>query len=105
MSQTITVLAPIKLAAGKTETELLTASERFQAEFVCHQPGIIRRELVRRDDGQFMDIIQFKDRKSLEDVMAEEQQSEVCMAFFAIMDMNATSANIEICESLSTHLN
>ncbi|AJQ94916.1 hypothetical protein [Gynuella sunshinyii] len=104
MNQTITVLAPIKLAAGNTETELLNASERFQAEFVRHQPGIIRRELVRRDNGQFMDIIQFKDRKSLEEVMAEEQQSEVCLAFFAIMDMSSDT-HIEICESLNTYLN
>ena len=29
----ITVLAPIKLAVGKTEADLLAASDRFQKEF------------------------------------------------------------------------
>ena len=38
MKTPITVLAPIKLAAGKTEADLLAASDRFQEEFVSNQP-------------------------------------------------------------------
>ena len=48
MKTPITVLAPIKLATGKTEADLLAASDRFQEEFVSNQPGVLRRELVRK---------------------------------------------------------
>ena len=47
----VTVLAPIKLAAGKSEADLLAASKIFQEEFVAHEPGVLRRELVRKPDG------------------------------------------------------
>ena len=103
MNTIITVLAPIMLAAGKTEAELLAMSEQFQHEFVQHQTGILRRELVRRENGQFMDIIQFKDHDALQDVMQKEQRSEICQAFFALMDMEATEHSIEICQSLASY--
>jgi hypothetical protein len=87
MANPITVLAPIKLAAGKTEADLLAASDRFQKEFVNAQPGLIRRELVRKRSGEYLDIVQFR---SMEDAMAiieKEKESPACHAFFAAMDI------------------
>ncbi len=89
MTTPITVLAPIKLATGKTEADLLAASERFQREFVNDQPGVIRRELVRKGDGTYLDIVQFRSMKDAEEIMELEKESAACHAFFAVMDMDS----------------
>ena len=61
MTTPVTVLAPITLATGHTEAELLAASATFQAQFVDHEPGVLRRELVRTGPGTYLDIVRFRD--------------------------------------------
>ncbi|NRA83005.1 MAG: hypothetical protein HRU22_04265 [Gammaproteobacteria bacterium] len=102
MTELITVLAPIKLIEGKTEADLLAASDRFQTEFINDEPGVLRRELVRHDDGSYLDIVQFRSSKDMEDVMVKEQESEACRAFFAVMDVE-NEADIKIYTSLETY--
>jgi hypothetical protein len=99
---TLTVLAPIKLAPGRTEAELLAASSRFDRDFVRHQPGVLRRELVRKADGSYLDIVQFGSEEDLRQVIAAEESSPVCHAFFAVMDLAAGDAH-ETCTSLATY--
>jgi hypothetical protein len=71
MTKPVTVLAPIKLAKGKTEADLLSASDRFQKEFAKDQAGILRRELVRTAKGQYIDIVQFR---SAEDAQERDEK-------------------------------
>ena len=100
----ITVLAPIKLAAGKTEADLLAASDRFQKEFADAQPGLIRRELVRKSDGEYLDIVQFSGMEDAMAIIEKEKESAACHAFFAVMDMDATDeSSIVFCQSLATY--
>ncbi len=87
MTTPVTVLVPIKIAEGKTETDLLKASDRFHQEFVRHQPGVLRRELIRTPEGEYIDIVQFRSTEDAHDVMAKEQDSEACHAFFSIMEL------------------
>lgn len=105
MTALITVLAPIKLATGKTEADLLAASERFQREFVNDQPGVIRRELVRKGDGTYLDIVQFRSMKDAEEVMELEKDSAACHAFFAVMDMESADEtdSVDFYQSLVTY--
>ena len=104
MGDMITILAKIKLAKGKTEADLLAASQKFQKEFASKQPGIIRRELVRKGNGDFLDIVQFTSMAAVEDVMEKEKTSPVCHEFFAVMDMGDEDGDdmegVEICQSL-----
>jgi len=102
MTKPVTVLAPIVLAKGKTETDLMTASERFQKEFVSQQTGIIRRELVKRDNDEYLDIIQFRSKAHAEEVMKLERESQACIDFFSVMDFTK-EVNIEMMLSLATY--
>jgi hypothetical protein len=86
---TMTVLVPVTLAENKTEEELLLASHRFHEEFGKHQPGLLRRELVRVEGLQYIDIVQFRSMADAEDIMAKEQESPACQAFFSLLDANA----------------
>lgn len=101
----VTVLAPIKLAQGKTEADLLAASAIFQRDFVAHEAGVLRRELVRKPDGTYMDIVQFRSHEDYIDVVKKEMESPVCAAFFSVMDLSDfdPEAEMEVYASLETH--
>ncbi len=101
----VTVLAPIKLANGKTEADLLAASAVFQRDFVAHEKGILRRELVRKPDGSYIDIVQFRSHEDYLEVVRKEMESPVCETFFSVMDLSDfdPDAEMEILVSLETH--
>jgi glutaredoxin 2 len=88
MSNPVTILAPIKLAPGVTEADLLAASHTFQQEFVNQEACILRRELIKKSETEYMDIVQFIDEKSVYDVMEKEQSHPACQAFFALMSFS-----------------
>ena len=105
MSNPVTILAPIILAPGKTEADLLTASAIFQREFVSFQPEVLRRELIRKNDGTYLDIIQFRSEADAVIFMEREKESSACTNFFSVMDMSATDETdgIELYQSLETY--
>ncbi|MCF6278422.1 MAG: hypothetical protein L3J16_06725 [Anaerolineales bacterium] len=105
MKNPVTILAPIKLAAGKTESDLMAASEKFQTGFVDKEPGVLRRELVRTPNGDYLDIVQFRSAEDVGDIMEKEQKSEVCHAFFAVMDMSSVDmeAEMDMNQTLATY--
>jgi len=101
----VTIIAPITLAKGKTEADLLAASQQFQAEFVALEAGVLRRELVRKPDGTYLDIVQFKSEADYREVVKKEMESPVCAAFFSVMDLSDFDPEVEmdINVSLETH--
>lgn len=107
MTNKITVLAPITLAKGKTEADLIAASDKFQKSFVDKEPGVLRRELIRIGDSEYMDIIQFRSKTDADEVIAKEMASPVCHEFFAVMEMGDSaddpSAAVALHESLATY--
>ncbi|TDO29864.1 hypothetical protein EV643_14331 [Kribbella sp. VKM Ac-2527] len=79
-------LAPFTLKSGVTEETLLKASDDFEAAFVKEQEGVLRRILVRDPKGGYADIVFFDCEETMERVVAAEQDSEACAAFWSIMD-------------------
>ncbi len=88
MSKKVTVIAPIVLASGKTEADLLEASRKFQKEFVDNEPSILRRELVKKGENEYLDIILFRSEQDAKDIQKKEMESTVCHEFFSVMDMS-----------------
>ena len=78
-------LAPFELKAGVSEDTLVTASDRFDAEFASNQEGVVRRYLVKDGDGGYADLVYFRDLAAIDRVIEAEQNSEACAAFFSIM--------------------
>ena len=80
-------IAPIRLRATVTEEMLLAASDDFEARFVKTQDGIIKRILVKDvSGGDYADIVFFSDLEAMDRVTEAERTSEVCAAFFSIME-------------------
>jgi len=88
MSDRIIELASIKLAEGKTEHELIKASEVFQEQFLSGQDGFVRRDLVRKEDGTYMDIILWESRTHADAIFEKAQKSEAVGQYFSLMDFN-----------------
>ncbi|GGW43073.1 hypothetical protein [Streptomyces xantholiticus] len=93
-------LAPFVLRAGVCEDALISASDRFEEEFVSKQDGIIRRVLVKDGAGSgYADLVFFRDLESIDRVVEAEQNSDVCAAFFSIMDGDGSLRVYEVLKS------
>jgi len=103
MKHPVTVLAPFKLAEDKTEADLIAASNRFQEVFVSKHAGVLRRELIKTGDREYIDIVQFRSREDAEKIIEAEAQSEDCHAFFSIMDMSDMDEEVQFHLSLATY--
>jgi len=88
MGGTIIEMAAIKLLPGKTEQDLLRASEKFQQNFVNGLNGFIRRELVHVKDNEYADIVHWQSMEDAKAVLTQEMSSDACMEFFSLMEMD-----------------
>jgi hypothetical protein len=79
------MLAPIRLKAGIDESTLLAASDAFEAGFVRKQRGILRRLLLRAQDGSYADLVFFASKADADRVIEAESTSKECLEFFSIM--------------------
>lgn len=77
--------APFELAEGVSEEALLAASDALQAGFLAKQPGFLRRELLRRCGRQWVDLVYWRDRTSVEAAMQAAGSSAACHAYFELM--------------------
>jgi hypothetical protein len=89
-------LAPFRLKAGISEEDLVKTSDDFEKQFVRKQEGILRRILVKDGDGGYADIVFFTDAAAIDRVVEAEESSEVCAAFFAIMQGDGTHRVYEV---------
>ena len=77
--------APFRLAEGVREDDLLAASEALQRDFLERQPGFVRRELLRGTDGQWVDLVVWRDEQSARAVLEAISSSQACQAYFHLM--------------------
>jgi hypothetical protein len=80
------VIAPFRLKEGVSEDVMLKTSDDFQKQFVQKQDGILKRIVVKDGDESYADVVFFEDAVAIDRVIEAEQNSNVCAAFFAIMD-------------------
>lgn len=85
-------LAPIRLKQGNDEKTLLEASDAFERDFVKKQQGIIKRLLLRGKNGDYADLVFFESKTDADRVVEIEATSEVCLAYFKVME--APDANL-----------
>ena len=78
--------APFRAAAGVSDEAIVAASEALQRDFLRHQPGFVRRELLRGADGQWVDLVQWRDQAAADAVVDAIGSSPACQAYFRLMD-------------------
>jgi hypothetical protein len=77
--------AEFKLAAGVSEDTLLRAADSVHEKFLRKQPGFVRLELLRGKDGQWVDLVYWKDQASADRALAEVEKSPACSNYFKCM--------------------
>lgn len=87
MTSAIIEFAPFSLAAGRTEADLLAASDAFQEAFLKSLPGFIRRETVRLGSNRYADLVHWRSRAEAGAAMDKAMTSSACAAYFSVMDM------------------
>ncbi|MCG8493137.1 MAG: hypothetical protein MI743_16065 [Sneathiellales bacterium] len=88
MHKPITVLAPFKLAEGINEADFLSASDSFQLDFVDKKPGVLRREVISKGDGTYLDIVQFRSKEDAMKIIEQEKTCSICQRFFSILEID-----------------
>jgi len=78
-------LAPFRTKAGISEQQLLAAIDAMEADLRAF-PGFLRRDTVKLDDGSWLDIVHWRNRKEAEQAFELFHTSEPCNAFMALLD-------------------
>jgi len=78
-------LVRIRLKDGLDERALLEASDTFQRGFASKQQGIMKRMLLKGEDGGYADLVFFESKDDADRIAKIEQTSPECLEFFKIM--------------------
>ena len=78
--------AAFQLKKDVSEQALLQASGELQQNFLQKQPGFIRRELLKKSEGSYVDILWWKTRKYAEQASDKVMQHPACLGYFQLMD-------------------
>ena len=83
--------APFVKAKEITDQQLIVAADRVNLEFLAKQPGFIKRELIKKNDTEYADVIHWKTKK--EAVAAGEKvfSCSECNEYFGLMNMEASA--------------
>lgn len=87
MTHPIVETAKIRLRSGVTEQQLLAASQTFQAEFLDLQPGFLKRELLRLDAENYLDLVHWRSAEDAQAIMERVPSSPACATYFSVMEM------------------
>ena len=77
--------APFALKDGATESDLLAAAYEIERSFLSKQTGYIRRELLKKDDNNWVDLIYWKSKQEAAEAMKAVSTSEACGQYFSLM--------------------
>ena len=84
----IVEVSQFRLVEGTDEEEFLRAAEETQAGYLQQQPGFQSRELLRADDGVWMDIVRFASLEAAQQAFQGFNGHPSARAFEAMLDVS-----------------
>lgn len=90
MNDVIVEWAAFSRKPGVTEAALVAQSDAMQRAFLSQQPGYRSRDLVKLDDNRYADLVFWETSVLAEAAMARAPSNEVCVAYFALLEGDAT---------------
>lgn len=81
--------APFIKASGVTDEELIAKANVVNSDFLVGQKGFIKRELIKKDDNEYADVIYWESRS--DGITAGEKVNSCvkCGEYFELMVMGA----------------
>lgn len=98
--------APFTVVEGVDETRLLAASDALQRDFLTQQPGFIRRELIKGQANQWVDIVHWASMEAALEAGRNAADSPVCHTYFNLMvavDHDDPSAGVSHFEQVKVY--
>jgi hypothetical protein len=84
-------VSQFRLVPGTDDEALLEAAEESQSGFLGHQTGFVSRELLRAEDGSWMDIVRFEDLEAAQAAFQGFSEHPAAKAFEAAIDTSSVS--------------
>ena len=78
--------APFVKAINVTDEQLLEAADRVNLMFLAKQPGFIKRELIKKNDGEYADVIHWETKEDAESAGEMVFNCNECLGYFKMMD-------------------
>ena len=78
--------AAFRVRDGVTESQLIEASAAFQEDFLNNQPGLVRRELLKLNDREYVDLVHWRSAEDAAAVIERAATSAACHRYFSVMD-------------------
>lgn len=88
MENRVVEWAPFVKVINIKDRTLIEAANQVNRDFISLQPGFIKRELVKKNEIEYADILYWKDRKSAELAGKKVYDCQVCLRYFEMMDEN-----------------
>lgn len=82
----IVELAQFKTKSGISDTEVLAASHEAQEGFLAKCKGFVSRELLKSDDGEWVDILHWKTMEDAQKAMQDMMASPSTKKFNEVID-------------------
>ena len=83
--------APFVKAKGVTEQQLLVAADKVNVDFLSKQPGFIKRELIKKSETEYADVIHWSTKKEAVTAGDKIFSCDECSDYFKLMDMEASA--------------
>ncbi len=83
--------APFIKINGVADDALIAAAESVTTEFLSHQKGFLKRELVKKSETEYADILHWKTKADAVAASANIENCEPCGKYFSLMDMEASA--------------
>jgi len=96
MTDQVLEWAPFRLKSGVDEATLLEMSGRLQRDFLAHQEGFVRRELIKGAEGAYIDLVWWASFAASQAAMKSAARSPMCRAYFGLMDCSDRDPRDEV---------
>ncbi|MDO3387940.1 hypothetical protein QWI17_18995 [Gilvimarinus sp. SDUM040013] len=87
-------LAPFVVSADVSEQQLRDAASHLQSEFLRQQPGFMSRQLLKKSEFEYADLIHWKDKASATLAGNKAMEHPAALAYFALMTQEQATSNV-----------
>ena len=84
--------APYIKSSNVTDAELIKTADKLNVEFLSLQKGFIKRELVKKSDAEYADIIHWNTQANAASAGSKAEACDVCSEYFKLMDAKMSSS-------------
>ncbi|GAB3484687.1 hypothetical protein [Marinomonas epiphytica] len=79
--------APFVKVSGVTDDQLVTSANAVNDGFLINQKGFIKRELIKKNDDEYADVIYWKTQSDAAAAGEKVNTCAKCSDYFKLMDM------------------